>query len=217
VNILTMGPPASGKTTQAALIAERLHIPMVTASAALKAGAKEDLAQRQIIEQAMALGALVPDEIVAGLVIGRLRQPDCSSGFVVDGFPRSLGQAAALAQAGVHIDIIIELILDEADVLRRVTGRRIHGPSGRTYHLIFDPPKNDERDDVTGELLLQRDDDREDVVSRRLELYETYTEPVRRYYASMPVSAPRYFRIDGTGDPSDVSERVFSLLSPLIK
>jgi adenylate kinase len=216
MNILLMGPPGSGKSTQAALIAERLKVARITASALLAAAAQGDSSDGRMVKKTMATGTLVPDEIVNKLVITRLGQPDCATGFVLDGFPRTVPQATALAQAGIHIDGIVELILEEAELLRRLTGRRIHEPSGRTYHLIFKPPKNDERDDETGEPLLQREDDREDVVRRRLTLHQTHAESLRGYYSERPDNRPRHLRIDGTGEPREVSDSVIRALSALM-
>jgi adenylate kinase len=216
MNILLMGPPGSGKSTQAALLAERLKIPHVTASALLVASAQGDSPDGHMIKETMARGALVPDEIVSRLLITRLKEPDCATGFVLDGFPRTVPQSTGLAQAGIRIDVIVELILEEAELLRRLTGRRIHEPSGRTYHLIFNPPKNDERDDATGEPLIQREDDREDVVRRRLMLYQIHAESLRGYYSGRSDNRPRHLRFDGIGEPSEVSDRVIGILSALM-
>jgi adenylate kinase len=212
MNILLMGPAGSGKSTQAALLTERLNIPRIMASVLLAAAAQGDSPDGHMIKETMAKGALVPDEIVNTLVITRLGQPDCATGFVLDGFPRTVPQAAALTGAGIRIDAIVELILEEAELLRRLTGRRIHEPSGRTYHLLFNPPKNDERDDVTGDPLVQREDDREDVVRRRLAMYESYAESLRRYYAETSDNRPQYLRIDGTGAPREIFDRVLLAL-----
>ena len=216
MTILLMGPPGSGKSTQAALLAERLKIPRITASALLAAAAQGDSPDGRMIKESMTKGALVPDEMVSKLLINRLGQPDCATGFVLDGFPRTVPQATALVGAGIHIDAVVELILEETEVLRRLTGRRIHERFGRTYHLIFDPPKNDERDDVTGEPLLQREDDREDMVRRRLALYQTHALSLRRHYAEMSDHRPCHLRIDGTGIPGEISDRVIRALSTLM-
>jgi adenylate kinase len=190
------------------LLSARLKIPRITASALLAAAAQSDATGGRMIKESMAKGSLVPDEMVIKILINRLKEPDCASGFVLDGFPRTIPQAAASTCSGIHIDAIVELILEETELLRRLTGRRIHEPSGRTYHLLFNPPKNDERDDVTGAPLLQREDDREDVVRRRLTLYETHAESLRRYYAEMSDNRPSHLRIDGTGEPREVFDRV---------
>ncbi|MBI4524148.1 MAG: nucleoside monophosphate kinase [Deltaproteobacteria bacterium] len=213
MKIFLMGPPGSGKSTQAVLLAERLKIPRITASALLAAAAQNDSPDGHMIKESMAKGALVPDEIVNKLLISRLKEPDCTTGFVLDGFPRTVPQATALTCSGIRIDAIVELLAEEAELLRRLTGRRIHEPSGRTYHLLFNPPKNDERDDVTGEPLIQREDDREDVVRRRLALYESHAESLRRYYAEMSDDRPQHFRVDRTGKPTKISETVIRALS----
>jgi adenylate kinase len=166
MNVLLIGPSGSGKSTQASFLAEHLRIPRIMASKVLMAAAQTDSPGAGAIQQAMTTGALVPDDIVSGLLIARLRRSDCATGFILDGFPRTVPQAAALDQAAVRLDYVIEILLEDAEVFRRPTGRRIHPPCGRLYHLIFNPPKIDDRDDVTGEPLSQRDDDREDVVLR---------------------------------------------------
>ena len=213
MNVLVMGPPGSGKSTQAALLTERLKIPRITASALLAAATQNDSPDGHVIRQSMVKGALVADEIVNKLLISRLKEPDCATGFVLDGFPRTVPQAVALPGSGIQLDAIVELVLEEAELLRRMTGRRIHEPSGRIYHLAFKPPKNDERDDLTGEPLVQREDDREDVVRRRLALYRTYAESVRSYYAEMSDHPPRHFQIDGKGDPREIFDRVLFAMS----
>lgn len=212
MNILLLGPPGSGKSTQAALLAERLGIPRITASEVLTAAADTEADDATLIRQAMESGSLVPDEAVSRLLIARLRQADCAAGFVLDGFPRTVRQAAALEHAGIRLDSVIELTLEEADLLRRLTGRRIHEPSGRTYHLLFAPPKADERDDVTGEALTQRVDDREEVVRRRLTLYREAVTPLRGYYRDTKDEKLRYVSLSGTGSPSEVFERMLAVL-----
>jgi adenylate kinase len=213
MNILLIGPPGSGKSTQAAYLAEHLNIPRITTSEVLTVAADTDSADARIIRQAMDTGALVPDEIVGGLLIARLSQPDCAKGFVLDGFPRTVPQASALEQACIRIDNVVELFLEDAEVLRRLTGRRIHQPSGRTYHMIFAPPRIDERDDVTGEPLVQRDDDREEVVRRRLILYQVQTRPVLDYYTRHADTRPRIIYVDGAGQTREISARLVRALS----
>ena len=208
VTILLIGPPGSGKSTQAGVLAEHLSIPRITASEVLTAAVKADSSGAGAIHQAMATGTFVSDDIVSGVLIARLRRSDCATGFVLDGFPRTVPQAAALAHAAIRLNYVIELILEDAEVFRRLTGRRIHPPSGRLYHLIFNPPKIDDRDDVTGEPLVQRDDDREDVVRRRLTLYHAQTERLLDYYARQADQHPRMVQIKGEGEIRDVSHRL---------
>jgi adenylate kinase len=212
MTILLMGPPGSGKSTQAGLLAERLSIPRIMASEVLTATAQMDSPVAGAIHQAMTTGALVPDDIVSGVLIARLRRSDCANGFVLDGFPRTVPQAAALDQAAIRLNYVIELILEDAEVFRRLTGRRIHPPSGRLYHLIFNPPKLDDRDDVTGEPLVQRDDDREEVVRRRLTLYHAQAERLLDYYARQADQHPRMVQIKGEGEIRDVSHRLLHCL-----
>jgi adenylate kinase len=208
MNILLIGPPGSGKSTQSGFLAERLMIPRIAASEVLTAAVKADLPGAGAIHQAMKTGALVPDDIVSGVLIALLRRSDCATGFILDGFPRTAPQAAALDQAAIRLDYVIEIILEDAEVFRRLTGRRIHEPSGRTYHLSFNPPKIDDRDDVTGEPLIQRDDDREGVVRRRLALYQLQTRRVLDYYARYADQHPRIVQISGEGEIRDVSHRL---------
>jgi adenylate kinase len=208
MNILLMGPPGSGKSTQAGLLAKHLSIPRIMASEVLTALAQTDSPGAGAIQQAMTTGALVPDDIVSDVLIARLRRSECATGFILDGFPRTVGQAAALAQAAILLDYVIEIILEDAEVFRRLTGRRIHPPSGRLYHLIFNPPKIDDRDDVTGEPLIQCDDDREDVVRRRLALYQLQTRRVLDYNARYADQHPRIVQISGEGEIRDVSHRL---------
>ena len=180
----------------------------ITASAVLKAAAQMDSPVAGAIHQANTTGALVPDDIVSDVLIVRLRRSDCTTGFILDRFPRTVPQAAALAHAAIRVDDVIELILEDAVVFRRLTGRRIHPASGRLCHLIFNPPKIDDRDDVTGEPLVQRDDDREDVVLRRLTLYHAQTQRVLDYYARQADQHPRMVQIKGEGTIRDVSHRL---------
>jgi adenylate kinase len=194
MNILLIGPPGSGKSTQSGFLAERLMIPRIAATEVLTAAVKGDLPGAGAIHQAMKTGALVPDDIVSGVLIALLRRSDCATGFILDGFPRTAPQAAALDQAAIRLDYVIELILEDAEVFRRLTGRRIHEPSGRTYHLSFNPPKIDDRDDVTGEPLIQRDDDREGVVRRRLALTSFRHDGCSTTTPDTPTSIPALFR-----------------------
>lgn len=198
---ILMGGPGAGKGTQAGFVCERFHIPQISTGDMLRAAhqAGSELGRRA--KEIMDTGALVPDEIIMGLVEERLTQPDCRRGYLFDGFPRNLPQAEALRDRGIVIDAVVEIAVDDAVIVRRMSGRRVHPASGRTYHIEFNPPATPGRDDVSGETLIQRDDDREATVRERLRVYHTQTRPLVSYYSdwwqSGDPNAPKYLRIDG--------------------
>jgi adenylate kinase len=165
----------------------------------------------------MDAGQLVSDDIIIGLVKERLKEPDCASGYLFDGFPRTIPQADAMKSAAVKVDVVLEIAVPDADIIDRMSGRRVHAASGRTYHLRFNPPKVDGKDDLTGEPLIQRDDDREDVVRKRLEVYHAQTSVLVDYYAKWASSgdpmAPRYRRVEGVGSVDEIKQRVFTALA----
>ncbi|HEX7271857.1 MAG TPA: adenylate kinase [Casimicrobiaceae bacterium] len=203
MRLILLGPPGAGKGTQAAFIKDAYAIPQISTGdmlrTAVKAGTSLGLAAKKVMDA----GALVSDEIIVGLVKDRLRQPDCASGYLFDGFPRTIPQAEAMRDAGVGIDYVLEIEVPDAAIVERMSGRRVHLPSGRTYHVRYNPPRVADRDDVTGEALIQRDDDREETVRKRLAVYHEQTEPLVAYYAKWAAEAgpraPKVRKVDGAG------------------
>ena len=216
MRLILLGGPGAGKGTQAAFITQRYDIPQISTGdmlrAAVKAGSQLGVAAKQV----MGRGELVSDDIIIGLVKERIKAPDCTRGFLFDGFPRTIPQAEAMKAAQVPIEHVVELTVSDATIIERMSGRRVHPPSGRSYHLRFNPPKSDMQDDLTGEALVQRDDDREDTVKKRLAVYHRQTEPLVSYYekwaATGDARAPRYHRIEGLGKVEEVRERIFAAL-----
>ena len=216
MRLILLGPPGAGKGTQAAFITQHYGIPQISTGdmlrAAVKAGTPLGLEAKKIMDS----GGLVSDELIIGLVKDRLQQPDCSKGYLFDGFPRTIPQADALKHAKVALDFVIEIEVPEQDIIERMSGRRVHPASGRSYHLTFNPPKVAEQDDLTGEPLVQRDDDKEDTVRKRLDVYAAQTRPLVDYYAnwakSDPSQAPRYSAISGVGQVEEIKARAFQAL-----
>ncbi|WP_454689672.1 adenylate kinase [Achromobacter aloeverae] len=216
MRLILLGPPGAGKGTQAAFITQHFGIPQISTGdmlrAAVKAGTPLGLEAKKI----MASGGLVSDDLIIGLVRDRLTQPDCGKGYLFDGFPRTIPQADALKDAGVKLDYVVEIEVPEDDIIERMSGRRVHPASGRSYHVRFNPPKAEGKDDVTGEPLVQRDDDREETVRNRLEVYRNQTRPLVDYYSNWARSdaqhAPRYRKISGVGAVDEIKARVFAAL-----
>jgi adenylate kinase len=216
MRLILLGPPGAGKGTQAAFIKERFGIPQISTGdmlrAAVKAGTPLGLAAKQVMDA----GGLVSDDIIIGLVKERLKEPDCAAGYLFDGFPRTIPQADAMKAAGVRVDVVLEIDVPDADIIDRMSGRRVHLASGRTYHVKHNPPKVAGRDDVTGEPLIQRDDDKEDVVRKRLEVYHAQTRVLVDYYsrwaATGDAAAPRYRKVEGVGTVEEIKQRVFDAL-----
>jgi adenylate kinase len=217
MRLILLGPPGAGKGTQAAFITERFGIPQISTGdmlrAAVKAGTPLGLAAKKVMDS----GALVSDDIIVRLVKERLQAPDTANGYLFDGFPRTIPQAEAMKQAGVPIDYVLEIAVPDNDIIERMSGRRVHPASGRTYHEIFNPPKVAGRDDVTGEALILRDDDREDTVRKRLAIYHAQTSALIDYYSQCAArgepGAPRYRRISGVGPVEDIRQRAYDALS----
>ena len=215
MRLILLGPPGAGKGTQATFITQHYGIPQISTGdmlrAAVKAGTPLGLEAKKIMDS----GGLVSDELIIGLVKDRLQQPDCSKGYLFDGFPRTIPQADALKHAKVALDFVIEIEVPEQDIIERMSGRRVHPASGRSYHLTFNPPKVAERDDLTGEPLVQRDDDKEETVRHRLTVYQKQTRPLVDYYsvwAAADDKAPRYRKVHGLGSVQDIQARISAAL-----
>jgi adenylate kinase len=217
MRLILLGPPGAGKGTQAAFITERFGIPQISTGdmlrTAVKAGTPLGLAAKKVMDS----GSLVSDDIIIQLVKERLQAPDTANGYLFDGFPRTIPQAEAMKRAGVPIDYVLEIAVPDSDIIERMSGRRVHLASGRTYHEKFNPPKVAGRDDITGEALIQRDDDREDTVRKRLAVYHAQTSALIDYYSQWAArgepGAPRYRRISGVGPVEDIRQRAYDALS----
>jgi adenylate kinase len=216
MRLILLGAPGAGKGTQATFICQAYGIPQISTGdmlrAAVKAGTEMGLAAKKVMDA----GGLVGDDIIIGLVKERITHADCANGFLFDGFPRTIPQADAMKQAGVKLDCVLEIDVPFDAIIERMGGRRVHVASGRTYHVKFNPPKKEGMDDITGEPLIQRDDDKEETVKKRLEVYSAQTRPLVDYYAGWakaePAAAPKYRAISGQGSVEDIKERALSAL-----
>jgi adenylate kinase len=216
MRLILLGGPGAGKGTQASFIKEKFGIPQISTGdmlrAAVKAGTPLGVAAKKVMDS----GALVSDDIIIGLVKERIKETDCAKGFLFDGFPRTIPQADAMKAAGVDLDYVVEIAVDDSEIVERMSGRRSHQPSGRTYHVKFNPPKVAGKDDVTGEDLIQREDDKEETVKKRLDVYHEQTEPLIAYYGdwakSGAANAPKYVRIPGVGKVEEIRDRIFAAL-----
>ncbi|MGN2392588.1 adenylate kinase [Pelomicrobium sp. G1] len=217
MRLILLGPPGAGKGTQAAFITERYGIPQVSTGDMLRAAVKAGTPLGKLAKEKMEAGALVPDDLIIQLVKERIREPDCANGFLFDGFPRTLPQAQAMRDEGVKIDYVLVLEVPDEEIITRMAGRRVHLPSGRTYHVKFNPPRVPDRDDLTGETLVQREDDREETVRERLRVYHAQTKPLVDYYfrwaAEGDPSAPKVAKVAGTGNVEEIRDRIFAALS----
>jgi len=217
MQIILLGGPGAGKGTQANFIKEKYGIPQISTGDMLRAAVKEGTPLGLEAKKVMDAGGLVSDEIILGLVKERIHQPDCSNGFLLDGFPRTIPQAEALKEEGVTIDYIVEIDVGDEEIIKRISGRRVHPSSGRTYHIVYNPPEVEGKDDVTGEELIQRDDDKEETVRKRLEVYHEQTEPLINYYSKWADSgdpaAPKYVNVAGIGTVEEIRDKVFAALS----
>jgi adenylate kinase len=217
MRLILLGAPGAGKGTQANFIKEKYNIPQISTGdmlrAAIKAGTELGLAAKKVMDT----GGLVSDEIIIGLVKDRLTQPDCAQGYLFDGFPRTIAQADAMKDSGVVVDYVLEIAVPDASIIERIDGRRCHPGSGRVYHVKFNPPKVAGKDDVTGEDLVQRDDDKAEVVKKRLDVYHNQTEVLLGYYndwaQSGQAGAPKYRRIEGVGPVDEIRDAAFAALS----
>ena len=217
MRIILLGGPGAGKGTQANFIKEKYRIPQISTGDMLRAAVKQGTPLGLEAKKVMDAGGLVSDDIILGLVQERIAQQDCANGFLFDGFPRTLAQAEALKDQGVSIDAVVEIDVDDEEIIKRMSGRRVHPASGRTYHVVFNPPKQEGKDDATGEPLVQRDDDKEQTVRQRLKVYHDQTEPLIGYYSRWAeqggAGAPRYIRIAGVGKVEEIRDAVFAALS----
>ena len=211
MRLILLGPPGAGKGTQAQFIRDKFGIPQISTGDMLRAAVKAGTPLGKQAKQVMDSGRLVSDDIIIGLVKERLREPDCQRGYLFDGFPRTIPQADALKNAGVALDYVLEIDVPDADIITRMTGRRVHPGSGRVYHLKFNPPKAEGKDDVTGEPLIQRDDDKPETVKKRLEVYRQQTRPLVDYYQALP--GVKYRKISGIGRVDEVTQRALAALS----
>ena len=216
MRLILLGAPGAGKGTQASFLCQRFGIPQISTGDMLRAAVKAGTPLGVQAKQVMDAGGLVSDDIIIGLVKERIAQPDCAQGFLFDGFPRTIPQADAMKQAGVKLDVVLEIDVPDEAIIERMSGRRVHPASGRSYHLKFNPPKVDGLDDQTGEPLIQRDDDRESTVRKRLDVYQSQTRPLVAYYSDWSASgdpqAPRYRKISGTGSVDEITSRALAAL-----
>lgn len=216
MRLILLGPPGAGKGTQAAFLTQHYGIPQISTGDMLRAAVKAGTPLGLEAKKVMDAGGLVSDDLIIGLVRDRLTQPDCANGYLFDGFPRTIPQADALKSAGIALDYVVEIEVPESDIIERMSGRRVHPASGRTYHVRFNPPKTEGVDDVTGEPLVQRDDDREETVRHRLSVYQSQTRPLVDYYSSWALSdaaaAPKYRKISGVGSVDEIKSRLSQAL-----
>jgi adenylate kinase len=217
MRLILLGAPGAGKGTQAAAICQKYDIPQISTGDMLRASVRAGNVLGQRAKKYMDAGQLVPDALIVGLVKARIAQPDCANGFLFDGFPRTIPQTEAMEQAGVDVDYVIELDVPDDEIVKRLTGRRVHPASGRTYHIQFNPPKVPDKDDVTGEDLIQREDDTEETIRTRLQVYHAQTTTLAEYYSSWAATgdprAPKYRKVDGTGSVDEIRERIFAALA----
>ena len=216
MRVILLGGPGAGKGTQAGYITEKYNIPQISTGdmlrAHVKAGSELGKAAKKIMDE----GGLVSDDIIMGMIKERIQEDDCKNGYLFDGFPRTIPQADALKNEGIAVDAVVEIDVDDDEIIKRMSGRRVHLASGRTYHVVFNPPRVEGKDDVTGEDLIQRDDDQEETVRKRLQVYHDQTEPLIEYYSSWSASgeagAPAYHKIAGIGGVDEIRDKIFAAL-----
>jgi len=216
MRLILLGPPGAGKGTQAGFISKKFGIPQISTGDMLRAAVKAGTPLGQQAKQIMDAGGLVSDDIIIGLVKERLKQADCANGYLLDGFPRTIPQAEAMKTGGIRIGRVLEIDVTDEEIIMRMSGRRVHPGSGRTYHIKFNPPKVEGKDDVTGEPLIQREDDKEETVKKRLEVYRSQTLPLVSYYkqwaATGDPAAPKYVHVAGVGPVDGISQKIFAAL-----
>ena len=220
MRLILLGGPGAGKGTQANYIKEKYGIPQISTGDMLRAAVKAGTDLGKEAKKFMDAGGLVPDGVIIGLVKERIQEPDCEKGFLFDGFPRTIPQADAMKEAGVQIDAVVDIDVPDEEIIKRMSGRRVHLASGRTYHVVFNPPKEDGKDDVTGEPLIQRDDDKEETVRKRLTVYHDQTEPLIGYYKKWESSgqseAPKYVKIEGVGKVEEIRDQIYGALNAFV-
>jgi adenylate kinase len=216
MRVILLGGPGAGKGTQAGFIKEHFRIPQISTGDMLRGHVKAGTELGKAAKEIMDAGGLVSDDIIMGMVKERIAEPDCENGFLFDGFPRTLAQADALKEAGVYVDAVVEIDVPDEEIVKRMSGRRVHLPSGRTYHVEFNPPKEAGKDNETGEPLVQRDDDQEETVRQRLKVYHDQTAPLIDYYSSWAQQggegAPRYIKVTGVGSVEEIRDKIISQL-----
>lgn len=216
MRLILLGPPGAGKGTQATFITEEFSIPQISTGDMLRAAVKAQTPLGVEAKAIMDAGGLVSDDLIIGLVRDRLQEDDCASGYLFDGFPRTIPQADALKEANIALDFVIEIDVPAEQIIDRISGRRVHAASGRSYHVIYNPPKVAGKDDLTGEDLIQRDDDKEETVRHRLDVYQSQTRPLVDYYSSWAKSgdanAPKYIKIEGVGSVEDIRNKILTAL-----
>ncbi len=214
MRLILLGGPGAGKGTQATFITKEYGIPQISTGdmlrAAVKAGTPLGIEAKKIMDK----GGLISDEIITGMVKDRVQEKDCENGYLLDGFPRTIPQADAMREFGIDVDYVVEISVDDEEIIKRMSGRRAHLSSGRTYHVIYNPPKEEGKDDITGEPLVQRDDDQEETVRKRLDVYHEQTEPLIDYYRNFSASgasnSPSYVKVDGIGSVDEIKAKVFA-------
>ncbi len=216
MRLILLGGPGAGKGTQANYIKEKYQIPQISTGDMLRAAVKAGTDLGKKAREYMDSGGLVPDGVIIGLVQERIKEPDCEKGFLFDGFPRTIPQADAMKDAGVPIEAVVDIDVPDEEIIKRMSGRRVHLASGRTYHVAFNPPKQEGKDDVTGEPLIQREDDKEETVRKRLDVYHAQTEPLIDYYKNWQSTgdsqAPTYIRIEGVGKVDEIRDSILNAL-----
>ena len=216
MKIILLGPPGAGKGTQASVICENFAVPQISTGDMLRAAVKAGSTLGKEVKKVMDSGELVSDQLILDLVKERITQPDCRNGYLFDGFPRTIAQADGMRQASIDVEFVLELRVPDAEIIRRMSGRRVHLASGRTYHIAFNPPRQAGKDDVTGEALIQRDDDHEETVRKRLQVYHAQTAPLIDYYSKWAKTgesrAPKLIHLEGIGDVAEIKKSVVAAL-----
>lgn len=212
MRVILLGAPGAGKGTQAQFITEKYDVPQISTGDMLRAAVKAGSPLGLKVKEVMASGGLVSDETIIQLIEERIKDKDCANGFLFDGFPRTIPQAEALKKQGIVIDAVVEIAVEDEEIVSRLSGRRVHEASGRVYHLKYNPPATDGKDDITGDALVQREDDKEETVRKRLDVYHSQTAPLIQYYSEWAAagddSAPKYVRVEGVGDMSEIRDQI---------